>query len=140
MHSEVAHDTDLVHTKMKAIQIKHYPNELRIEADNGENYMLNYEGMQGELTRSEWRENEIVEAFDKESQDEILQALDMTYNGDFFVKTAMLRNLVNGMEVKVHATTDHPTSSYGIPVWVDDENIAYCQVGVFPPFYEIIED
>ena len=53
--------------------------------------------------------------------------------------TATLRNIINGMEVRVHATTDHPDSSYGQPVWVDDDNNAYCQVGMEAPFYQISE-
>lgn len=125
---------------MKSVKIEHLPNELRITADNGETYTINYEGMQGQLTKDEWRDDETIKAFDKDSQDDILQALDMTYNGDFFVRTATLRNLINGIEVKVHATTDHPDSSYGKPVWVDDDGNSYCQVGI-PAFgYEIMED
>lgn len=56
------------------------------------------------------------------------------------MRTATLINMVNGVEVRVHATTDHPESSYGIPVWVDDDNNAYCQVDTPTPFYEIKED
>lgn len=56
------------------------------------------------------------------------------------MRTATLKNMMNGVEVRVHATTDHSASSYGIPVWVDDDNNAYCQVDTFTPFYEIIED
>ena len=58
------------------------------------------------------------------------------------MRTATLRNIVNGMEVRVHATTDHPDSSYGRAILVDDDNIAYCEVdSVVPnPFYEIVED
>lgn len=55
------------------------------------------------------------------------------------MKTATLRNIVTGVEVKVHATTDHPDSHYGQPVWVDDEGTAYCQVGLPSPFYQITE-
>lgn len=56
------------------------------------------------------------------------------------MRTAILRNVINGMEVRVHATIDHPDSSYGQPVWVDDEDNAYCQVDLPNPFYEITED
>lgn len=58
------------------------------------------------------------------------------------MRTAKLKNIVNGEEVKVHATTEHPDSSYGKAVWVDDDNNAYCEVdSVVPnPFYEIVED
>ena len=56
------------------------------------------------------------------------------------LRTATLRNVVNGVEVRVHATTEHPDSSYGQPVWVDDEGQAYCQCDIFNPFYEVVED
>ena len=52
--------------------------------------------------------------------------------------TAVLINTINDCRVVVHATTEHPASSYGIPVWVDDNNEAYIQVGAKSPFYEII--
>ena len=57
-------------------------------------------------------------------------------------RTATLRNRLNGVEVRVHATTDHPDSSYGRAVWVDDENNAYCEVDARVPnlFYDITED
>lgn len=57
-------------------------------------------------------------------------------------RTATLKNRLDGAEVKVHATTDHPDSSYGRAVWVDDENNAYCEVDarVPNPFYDITED
>ena len=53
-----------------------------------------------------------------------------------------MKKIVNGEEVKVHATTEHPDSSYGKAVLVDDDNNAYCEVdSVVPnPFYEIVED
>lgn len=55
---------------------------------------------------------------------------------------AILTNTINGVSVEVHSTTVHPASSYGKPVWVDNEGQAYCQVGFERPFYEleIIED
>ena len=58
------------------------------------------------------------------------------------MRTATLRNTVTGVEVEVHATAEHPDSSYGHEVWVDDKNVAYCEVDakVPNPFYEIIED
>ena len=36
----------------------------------------------------------------------------------------------DGTEIPVHATTEHPDSHYGKAVWVDDENLAYMQVGL----------
>lgn len=53
------------------------------------------------------------------------------------MKTATLKNMVNGVEVRVHATTEHPDSHYGQPVWVDDEGTAYCEVSLPSPFYQI---
>lgn len=53
---------------------------------------------------------------------------------------ATLINNITGERVEVHATTEHPTSSYGQPVWVDDNNNAYCHAGLPNPFYTIIED
>lgn len=58
------------------------------------------------------------------------------------MRQATLKNRLNGVEVRVHATTDHPDSSYGRAVWVDDENNAYCEVDARVPnrFYDIMED
>ena len=53
---------------------------------------------------------------------------------------ATLINNINGVAVKVTATTEHSTSSYGQPVWVDEDNNAYCQVGMEAPFYTVTED
>ena len=33
--------------------------------------------------------------------------------------TAILINTINDYRVVVHSTTEHPSSSYGMPVWVD---------------------
>ena len=52
--------------------------------------------------------------------------------------TAILINTINDYRVVVHSTTEHPSSSYGIPVWVDKDNEAYMQVGASTPFYEVI--
>lgn len=49
-----------------------------------------------------------------------------------------LKNKVSGEEIEVTATTEHPDSSYGHPVWVDKNNLAYCEVGREQPFYELI--
>ena len=58
------------------------------------------------------------------------------------MRQATLKNKLNGVEVRVHATTEHPDSSYGRAVWVDDDNNAYCEVDarVPNPVYEITED
>ena len=37
------------------------------------------------------------------------------------------------------ATTEHPDSSYGKAVWVDENNVAYCQVGMEAPFYSVLK-
>lgn len=52
---------------------------------------------------------------------------------------AILKNNVNGSEVRVTATTEHPDSSYGKPVWVDENNVSYCQVGMEAPFYSVLK-
>lgn len=52
------------------------------------------------------------------------------------MKKAILKNLLNGVEVEVMATTDHPASSYGQAVWADANGEAYAQVGM-EAFYEI---
>lgn len=50
---------------------------------------------------------------------------------------AILVDNLNGSEIKVHATTNHPDSSYGQEVWVDDNNVAYCSVGKEAPFFQV---
>ena len=52
--------------------------------------------------------------------------------------TAILINTINDYRVVVHSTTEHPSSSYGMPVWVDKDNEAYMQVGATTPFYKVI--
>jgi len=52
---------------------------------------------------------------------------------------AIIRNRITGKTVKVKSTTEHLDSSYGLPVWIDDENNAYFQVGLDNPFYEVVE-
>lgn len=54
--------------------------------------------------------------------------------------TGTLINRNTGEEVKVHSTTEHPSSSYGKAVWVDDKNRAYLQVGAINPLYDIVLD
>lgn len=53
--------------------------------------------------------------------------------GKLIVKTT-------GEEIKVHSTTEHPASSYGKAVWVDEQNNAYLQVGSTTPLYDIVLD
>lgn len=54
-------------------------------------------------------------------------------------KKAILVGNLNGSEIKVYATTNHPDSSYGQEVWVDDTNVAYCPVGKEAPFFQVTE-
>lgn len=54
--------------------------------------------------------------------------------------TATLIVKPTGEEIKVHSTTEHPTSSYGKAVWVDEQNNAYLQVGASNPLYDIVLD
>lgn len=53
---------------------------------------------------------------------------------------AKLINRATGQSVQVHATTDHVDSHYGLPVWVDDGDIAYCQVGLEYLWFTIEDD
>ena len=43
-------------------------------------------------------------------------------------------------KVRVHTTTEHPDSSYGIPVWIDSKGNSYGQV-LYPRLgWKIIQD
>lgn len=53
------------------------------------------------------------------------------------MRVAILTNTINGVSVPVYATTEHTASSYGQPVWVDEDFNAYCQCGTPTPFYDI---
>lgn len=54
------------------------------------------------------------------------------------MKTATLVNRLNGVEVEVHSTTEHPDSHYNIPVWVDDEGVSYIEdTERVNPFYAV---
>lgn len=54
---------------------------------------------------------------------------------------ATIKNKITGEQIAVHSTTEHPDSHYGKAVWVDDDNVAYFEVGnkIPNPFYEIVE-
>lgn len=52
---------------------------------------------------------------------------------------AILKNNVNGEEVEVTATTNHPDSGYGQAVRADGKGTAYCQAGMEAPFYTAIK-
>lgn len=57
---------------------------------------------------------------------------------------AKLKNIQTGEIIKVHATTDSPDSSYGIPCWVDTEDNSYGQVPYSPPpgfeIFDVVKD
>lgn len=55
------------------------------------------------------------------------------------MKTAIMKNIVTGVEKKVHLTKDHPAAYNGIAVWVDEEGKAYFPEDVPNPFYELRE-
>ena len=48
---------------------------------------------------------------------------------------AIIKNLITGATIPVTATTEHPASSYGQAVWVDDRGTAYFQIGMTNPLY-----
>lgn len=57
---------------------------------------------------------------------------------------ARLKNLITGAEFDVTATTEHATSSYGQPVWVDENNTSYGQCRIMGKFsvepgYQLLE-
>ena len=43
------------------------------------------------------------------------------------METRKIKNLTTGKITKVWKSTEHPNSSYGIPVWVDKDNNDYGQ-------------
>lgn len=43
-------------------------------------------------------------------------------------------------EIEVRVSYDHPACSYGHAVWVDKNNVAYTQVGMYTPLYTVIPD
>lgn len=50
---------------------------------------------------------------------------------------AKLINKINGQVVSVKATCKHPESHYGHAVWVDKQNVAYCEVEMPNPVYVV---
>lgn len=56
------------------------------------------------------------------------------------MKKAIMRNIITGVEKRVHLTMDHPAVQCGIAVWVDDDGKAYFPEDVQNPFYELKEE
>ena len=54
-------------------------------------------------------------------------------------RKAILKNLLTGDCIEVEARTDHPLASYRHPVWVDENNEAYGEVGQPLLGFEVIE-
>ena len=74
--------------RKQAQKIKSFPTELQITWGDKERQIdyLNYDGQQGEFTRSEWlSEDEIVSQYDDKSKEEILRILDNSCNCNFFL-------------------------------------------------------
>ena len=44
-------------------------------------------------------------------------------------RRAVIKHLFTGETVECYATTEHPDSHHGHPVWVDDKGVAYFEVG-----------
>ena len=56
------------------------------------------------------------------------------------MKHAIITDITTGQEIRVHATTNHPASSYGRAIWVDDDGNPYFEVGTLSPFYNLRPD
>ena len=48
---------------------------------------IDFDGLIGELTREEWLEDPIIQEFDRESQEKILNALNHCSNVEFFAES-----------------------------------------------------
>jgi hypothetical protein len=59
----------------KLSSLKMYPANLQIWDTDGNSYSINTDGLKGELTEKEWREDETIKLFDKEGQDKIIDTL-----------------------------------------------------------------
>jgi DNA-binding XRE family transcriptional regulator len=56
------------------------------------------------------------------------------------MRTAIITSKLTGRSFVCHATTEHPDSHFGCPVWVDDQGKAYCDVDKPSEYYEVDED
>lgn len=62
------------------VNIKHYPSNFEIayeENDERNIYSLSYDGLKGELTREDWKEDCLIADFDEIDQDEILDYMNI---------------------------------------------------------------
>jgi len=56
------------------------------------------------------------------------------------MRTAIITSKLTGRSFVCHATTEHPDSHFGCPVWVDEQGKAYCDVDKPSPYYDVDED
>lgn len=56
------------------------------------------------------------------------------------MRRAIIISKLTGRSFVCHATTEHPDSHFGCPVWVDDLGKAYCDVDKPSPYYDVCED
>jgi len=56
------------------------------------------------------------------------------------MRKAILTSKLTGRSFVCHATTEHPDSHFGCPVWVDDQGKAYCDVDKPSPYYDVDDD
>lgn len=70
-----------INTMKKLIKIKHYPSnfEVAYEEENQTivHSSLSYDGLKGELTRKEWKEDCFIADFDKIDQEKILDYMNI---------------------------------------------------------------
>lgn len=55
------------------------------------------------------------------------------------MRTALLTSNLTGLSFVCHATTEHPDSHHGCPVWVDNRGRAYCEVDKPSEYYTVDE-
>lgn len=55
------------------------------------------------------------------------------------MRTALLTSNLTGLSFVCHATTEHPDSHHGCPVWVDNLGRAYCEVDKPSEYYTVDE-
>lgn len=56
------------------------------------------------------------------------------------MRRAIIISKLTGRSFVCHATTEHPDSHFGCPVWVDEQGKAYCDVDKPSPYYDVCED